>query len=123
MPKRDYVQLLAVDGDARKFFKNAAGGAGWVDQVCDEIRMQLLDTQLYTCLDDDVTKMINDLVTHPLTRRVHFGKDCDQRWQVSVDFEDCGAWTCATADTIPDAISKLYAQEVLIRKKYGMKEL
>lgn len=123
MPKRDYVSLLAPEGDARAYFKKAANGEAWVDQVCDEIREQLLAKTEYVCLDDDVTAMIAGLVENPLTRRVHCGRCLDGRWQLSVDFCDSGGWTVVIADTIPDAIAKLYAQERQIRFKYGMKEL
>lgn len=123
MAARDYIALLAPDGDARAYFKKAANGEAWVDKVFDDIRAQLMAKVEYIALDEPLTEMIEELVQDPLTRRVHLGRTLDMRWQLSVDFFDTGGWTVVIADTIPDAVAKLYAQEKQVRFKYNMKGL
>ena len=124
MPERkDWPALLSPCGNARKYFKDATGGAAWVDKMCDGILEVLTEKQLPQGVPEGDLDLINRLLGDPLTRKIHIHRNSDMRWEVSVDFKDIGSWSVAVDVTIRGAIEKLYNQERTIRTKYGMKQL
>lgn len=120
---KDWTALLSPCGNARQYFKDATGGAPWVDKMCDQLVEALAAKELPQGLSTEDEGLLTKLTSNPLTRKVRITKNSSNLWELAVDFMDCGSWTIVVGGTIEIAIAKLYAQEETIRRKYGMKQL
>lgn len=120
---KDWATLLSPCGNARQYFKDATGGAPWVDKMCDQLVEVITAKQLPQGITDGELTLIKKLTSNPLTRKVHIHRNDQMRWEVAVDFMDVGSWTTAVGPNIESALSALYEQEHKLRLKYGMKQL
>ena len=84
---RDYLKMLAPDGDARQFFKKAAPGSeSWVDDFCSGLVERL-------SLQDRLEALPPSNVN--LWLLVGTGK-----WQVNVNVGKSGGWRVETGDDL-----------------------
>lgn len=96
MADRDYVELLGPCGNARKFFKEAAQGAEWVDKVCSDIVSELLTARE---LADNVSSFLDD--PRCITFSLHKAKG---EYHVSIAIDKIQNYHFTKAATIPLAI-------------------
>lgn len=108
----DYAKLLAADGEARKYFKEAAGGAPWVDKVCDDIVAQLKAGTRYTANSKD---LLAGLMTDAASALECKGFTCfriDSGWQASYAIGDISTWSAHIAPTINEALTTMLAHNI-----------
>lgn len=100
---KDFVKLLGADGEARKYFKDATGGAAWVDSFCDQISEQLQEKYVYFAVDKDFELLMLEIVANYDCKGFSCWRLNDGRWQANFARGSQTNFYCVTKDDIIEA--------------------